>query len=105
MWTDDAFLDAEQGINNGIRKIRVALGDNFENPKYIETVVGRGYRFKGEIRAEPNVIIGRNGVQVAPENGQHTAAPEYIPQPSASSNLELMPAPPRRWWTPVRHRI
>jgi len=107
LWTDDVFLDAEQGINNGIRKIRVALGDDSENPKYIETVVGRGYRFKGAIRdfAEPNVIVDRNRLQVLPENGRHTAAPESTPQPSASSTLQVMPAPPPRWWTPVPHRI
>ena len=49
LWADDVFLDAEQGINNGIRKIRVALGDDSDKPRYIETVVGRGYRFKAQI--------------------------------------------------------
>jgi TolB-like protein/DNA-binding winged helix-turn-helix (wHTH) protein/tetratricopeptide (TPR) repeat protein len=107
LWTDDVFLDAEQGINNGIRKIRVALGDDSENPKYIETVVGRGYRFKGKIRdfAESNAIIDRNQLQIAQENQQHTAAPESTPQASKSPNLELIPSLPPEWWTPVRHRI
>lgn len=50
LWNDDVFLDAKQGINNGIRKIRLALGDDSESPKYIEAVIGRGYRFKAKIR-------------------------------------------------------
>lgn len=50
LWTDDVFVDDEQGINNGIRKVRVALGDDSEEPRYVETVVGRGYRFKAPIR-------------------------------------------------------
>ena len=107
LWTKDVFLDAEQGINNGIRKIRVALGDDFENPKYIETVVGRGYRFKAQIRdlEGPNAIIGRNHPQVAVENEHDGATPESSVQSPNSLKQEPSPAPPRRWWTPIRRRI
>ncbi|MCU1301000.1 MAG: Adenylate cyclase [Candidatus Sulfotelmatobacter sp.] len=64
LWTDDVFVDDEQGINNGIRKIRVALGDDSEEPRYVETVVGRGYRFKAQIRdltkpAPSDIVLSR----------------------------------------------
>lgn len=45
LWGKDVFVDVEQGINTAIRKIRRALGDDAEGPKYLQTVVGRGYRF------------------------------------------------------------
>ena len=45
LWGKDVFVDVEQGINTAIRKIRRALADDAEEPKYLQTVVGRGYRF------------------------------------------------------------
>jgi DNA-binding winged helix-turn-helix (wHTH) protein len=45
LWGKDVFVDVEQGINTAIRKIRLALDDNSGEPKYLQTVVGRGYRF------------------------------------------------------------
>jgi DNA-binding winged helix-turn-helix (wHTH) protein len=44
LWTKDVFVDVEQGINTAIRKIRRALGDDADEPQYLQTVVGRGYR-------------------------------------------------------------
>ncbi|HJT01288.1 MAG TPA: winged helix-turn-helix domain-containing protein [Terriglobales bacterium] len=44
LWGKGVYLDAEQGINTAIRKIRICLHDRAENPKYIQTVVGKGYR-------------------------------------------------------------
>ena len=45
LWSKDVFVDVEQGINTAIRKIRRALADDADEPKYLLTVVGRGYRF------------------------------------------------------------
>jgi DNA-binding winged helix-turn-helix (wHTH) protein len=45
LWSKDVFVDVEQGINTAIRKIRRALDDDADQPKYLQTVVGRGYRF------------------------------------------------------------
>jgi DNA-binding winged helix-turn-helix (wHTH) protein len=45
LWSKDVFVDVEQGINTAIRKIRRALADNAGEPQYLQTVVGRGYRF------------------------------------------------------------
>ena len=45
LWGKGVYLDAEQGINTAIRKIRICLRDTAENPKYIQTVVNKGYRF------------------------------------------------------------
>jgi DNA-binding winged helix-turn-helix (wHTH) protein/tetratricopeptide (TPR) repeat protein len=50
LWRSDLFVDAEANLNNLIRKIRTALGDNSEKPRFLETVVGKGYRFVGPVR-------------------------------------------------------
>src|SRR5437016_2023907 len=45
IWGKDLFFDTENGINNAIRKIRSALNDNAEHPLFVETALGKGYRF------------------------------------------------------------
>jgi tetratricopeptide (TPR) repeat protein len=44
------FVETETNINNIVRKIRTALGDDFGQPRFLETVVGKGYRFVGPVR-------------------------------------------------------
>lgn len=51
LWGKDVFVDAETGINTAIRKVRAALEDDSAQPRYLQTVVGRGYRFVAEIVA------------------------------------------------------
>ncbi len=50
LWRSDLFVDTERNINNIVRKIRTALGDDAERPRFVETVVGKGYRFVGPLR-------------------------------------------------------
>jgi TolB-like protein/DNA-binding winged helix-turn-helix (wHTH) protein/Flp pilus assembly protein TadD len=45
IWGKGFFFDSENGINNAIRKIRSALNDNAEHPLFVETSLGKGYRF------------------------------------------------------------
>ena len=47
LWGKDVYFDTDNSINTAIRKIRNSLGDDAGNPQYVETVLGRGYRFKG----------------------------------------------------------
>src|SRR4029077_11266052 len=50
LWRSALFIDTEPNINNIVRKIRTALGDNSERPRFLETIVGKGYRFIGPLR-------------------------------------------------------
>lgn len=50
LWASDLFVDTERNINNIVRKIRGALRDHAARPRFLETVVGKGYRFVGPIR-------------------------------------------------------
>ena len=49
LWGRDVVVDVDASINNAVGKIRAALRDDPERPKYLETVVGKGYRFIGDI--------------------------------------------------------
>jgi DNA-binding winged helix-turn-helix (wHTH) protein/TolB-like protein len=49
LWGSDTFVDAAAGLNTAIAKLREALGDDAEQPLFIETVPKRGYRFIGSI--------------------------------------------------------
>jgi DNA-binding winged helix-turn-helix (wHTH) protein len=52
LWSKDVFVDVEQGINTAIRKVRMALKDDTAQPQYLQTVVGRGYRFVAATRVD-----------------------------------------------------
>jgi len=62
LWGKDVFVDVEQGINTAIRKVRMALGDDSDQPQYLQTVVGRGYRFIAPTSTEgdeaPSAVSG-----------------------------------------------
>ncbi len=62
LWGKDVFVDVDRGINAAIRKIRSALKDDPDKPKFLETVVGKGYRFVGDIEAIPAPVGQREGV-------------------------------------------
>ena len=49
VWPDESFGDFDQAVNIAIGKLRSALGDSAENPRYIETLPKRGYRFIAEV--------------------------------------------------------
>ena len=50
LWPKDTFVDFEDGLNTGVKKLREALGDDSDNPRYIETIPRRGYRFIAELK-------------------------------------------------------
>src|SRR5215469_16468028 len=57
LWPADTFVDFERGFAAAVNKIREALNDSADNPRYIETLPKRGYRFIGKIRPEQPVVI------------------------------------------------
>src|ERR1700720_3098616 len=50
LWPADTFVDFDHGLNKAINKIRDALGDSAESPRFLETVSRRGYRFLAEVK-------------------------------------------------------
>jgi TolB-like protein/DNA-binding winged helix-turn-helix (wHTH) protein/Flp pilus assembly protein TadD len=49
LWPADTFVDFNHGLNKAINKVREALSDSAESPRYVETVARRGYRFLAEV--------------------------------------------------------
>src|ERR1700741_1075152 len=47
LWPADTFVDFDHGLNAAVKRLRDALGDSAENPRFVETVARRGYRFIG----------------------------------------------------------
>jgi DNA-binding winged helix-turn-helix (wHTH) protein len=70
LWGKDVFVDVEQGINTAIRKIRLALDDNSGQPQFLQTVVGRGYRFIARTHTETEDDLVTFGSVSAEELGR-----------------------------------
>jgi TolB-like protein/DNA-binding winged helix-turn-helix (wHTH) protein/Tfp pilus assembly protein PilF len=86
LWPSDTFVDFDHGLNSAVARLREALNDSAERPKYIETVARRGYRFIGQLEPICNPL--------APAPGAIHLEDSLVTQP-----LRL----PRNWkkWLPV----
>ncbi len=70
IWSDDTFVDFDQGINFCIKQIRTALGDDAAEPRYLQTLPRRGYRFIAPSSRNGEVISSGVGTtQVTHSNG------------------------------------
>src|ERR1700676_4805696 len=49
LWPDGTFVDFEHGLNAAVKRLRAALGDNADRPRFVETLHRRGYRFVGSV--------------------------------------------------------
>ncbi len=83
LWNSGLFVDTEKSINNIVRKIRAALSDDPENPVFLETVIGKGYRFIGPVRV----------IQALYPSSVHSASASHISSPHDSENAALAALP------------
>ena len=77
LWPADTFVDFEHGLNKTINKLREALSDDRETPRYIETLPRRGYRFIATVSSAqpPSEPSGPPAVLVAPPDPVVTGNP------------------------------
>jgi TolB-like protein/DNA-binding winged helix-turn-helix (wHTH) protein/Flp pilus assembly protein TadD len=68
LWPADTFVDFDHGLNKAINKVRDALGDSAENPRFVETVSRRGYRFVADVKVQ-GVPVGIPGLANQPQPG------------------------------------
>src|SRR4051812_18123035 len=66
LWDGDTFVDFDNAINSAIRKMRDALGDTSENPRFVETVARRGYRFIAPVTQHQDPVPPVQESQLAP---------------------------------------
>src|SRR5438445_9237627 len=100
IWPNESFGDFDQALNIAIAKLRGALGDVAENPRFIETLPKRGYRFIAEVSiVDPDTRPRRP--ESAAEDPSGTVPGHRIP----GGGLTIAPvAPGRRLW-PTRRVI
>jgi TolB-like protein/DNA-binding winged helix-turn-helix (wHTH) protein len=85
LWGKDVFVDTEHGINTAIRKIRMALREDAERPRFVQTVPGKGYRFVAEV-GNSDANAGLPTVPQLATAVAHAAAPSDIEQAAAASS-------------------
>jgi TolB-like protein/DNA-binding winged helix-turn-helix (wHTH) protein/Flp pilus assembly protein TadD len=76
VWGNDVFLDTDNSIRGAIRKIRHELKDDPDQPRFIQTVTGKGYRFiapVGQPGEGPDIAAGQERRKVGPETPDATA--------------------------------
>jgi len=103
LWGEETFVDFEQGENHCIRLVRLALGDDARNPRYVQTVPRRGYRLIAELDApapaqssvETPHTAGRSGHRQTAAVGVllllSVIAAVMIPRRSSCPRLAIMP--------------
>jgi Tol biopolymer transport system component/DNA-binding winged helix-turn-helix (wHTH) protein len=67
IWSDGTFVDFEHGLNAAMNKLRRALADSAENPRYIETIPGQGYRFIGPVDKPESDLPSATPLAPAPD--------------------------------------
>src|SRR5271155_4507655 len=66
LWPADTFVNFDTGLNSAIKKLRDALADSAEEPRYIETVPRRGYRFIAQVEGTPKPTLAVAEMPLAP---------------------------------------
>lgn len=78
IWRDDTFVDFDSSLRVTVRKLREALGDDAENPRYIETIPKRGYRFLGPAAQAGATAISPAAPPPAPAAVPVVTAPDAV---------------------------
>jgi TolB-like protein/DNA-binding winged helix-turn-helix (wHTH) protein/Flp pilus assembly protein TadD len=69
LWPSDTNVDFDRGLNRAIARVRDALGDDAENPRFIETLPSRGYRFLAQVKEPvllPATLLPATGIRAKP---------------------------------------
>jgi DNA-binding winged helix-turn-helix (wHTH) protein/formylglycine-generating enzyme required for sulfatase activity len=78
LWPDDTFVDFEHGLNTAVNKLRAALNDSADTPRYIETLPRRGYRFIGSAEGQGESAISTRTIQMQLAQVAPQADPEHV---------------------------
>jgi eukaryotic-like serine/threonine-protein kinase len=71
LWSANTFVEFDDGLNTAIKKLRAALGDSADNPRFVETIPRRGYRFLAPVTL---LVPGETGVTTAPQTADIVVA-------------------------------
>jgi len=74
LWPTDTFVDFDHGVNTAINRLREALGDSAENPRFIETVPRRGYRFIAPVESQAAATPAANVIPAGPSSSETSSS-------------------------------
>jgi TolB-like protein len=90
LWASEVFVDTEHGINTAIRKLRYLLRDDPDNPQFIQTVIGMGYRF-----IAPTTSVQKPSSEAVPPGAALLEAASMDPvQPNEAISAEALTGAP-----------
>src|SRR5579864_7822120 len=69
LWPADTFVDFDHSLNTAVNKIREALGDSASNPRFVQTVARRGYRFIAPVQANEKPLAEASNSPITPGIG------------------------------------
>jgi Tol biopolymer transport system component/DNA-binding winged helix-turn-helix (wHTH) protein len=75
LWSGNTFVDFDLSLNSAVKKLRQALGDDSDNPRFVETLYRRGYRFIAPVNGDSGIQL----VESAPASGAPTPPPPIAP--------------------------
>jgi DNA-binding winged helix-turn-helix (wHTH) protein/Tol biopolymer transport system component len=90
LWPSDTYVAFDEGLNTAIRKLRAAFGDSADNPRFIETVPRRGYRFIAPLARDGNgsaAIIDESAVEIPASERLELKLP--LQESSSAQKLEV----------------
>ena len=91
LWPDDTFVDFDHGLNAAVRRLREALGDSADTPRFVETIPRKGYRLIAPIDDRPAASPSTDGVSVT-----GASEPGSCSQPAVGSTVSQR-SPGIRW--------
>lgn len=89
LWPDGTFIDFEHGVNSAVNRIREALGDTASNPRFIETLARRGYRFVAPVE---RILLNEDPspITTEPAASAQTAVPA---EPETNPRFRILATP------------
>lgn len=91
LWPAETVVGFDEGLNSAIRRLRFALGDSAENPRFIETLPRRGYRFIAKIDATSEIAEASAVPATTPEERvAETAVEPVVPPPRSKAMTALL---------------
>jgi Tol biopolymer transport system component/DNA-binding winged helix-turn-helix (wHTH) protein len=96
LWPANTFVDFDLSLNGAVKKLRQALGDESDNPRFVETLYRRGYRFIAPVSTASRELplIGENGARAGTLSSS-SALPVSTPMPNSGNGSASMSADSR----------
>src|SRR6267378_3385792 len=90
LWQTDTFVDFDHGLNNAVMRLREVLGDSSDNPRFVETIPRRGYRFIAHVEESflaPPAVVHESGANQPPAVAPAVLAESATAPPAGKSLL------------------